>query len=137
MPNVRELIGQVAARNSVRVDEDDPIFAVSTINRLMLEETVEQMASRFRGIVQEFETSARSVDDRAGRFFANEVRRSAMAWRDQINDDVKAAGMQSEKFVKAVARSYSRPQMIIWGILGVASGLILFGCGIAVGMHWR
>jgi hypothetical protein len=38
VPEIRELIGHVAARNNIRVDEGDPIFAVGTINRLMLEE---------------------------------------------------------------------------------------------------
>ena len=43
MPDIRELIGYVAARNNIRVDEDDPIIAVGTINRLMLEEAVEDL----------------------------------------------------------------------------------------------
>ena len=50
MPDIRELIGQVAARNNIRVDEDDPIFAVGTINRLMLEEAVEDLIKRIRAV---------------------------------------------------------------------------------------
>jgi len=135
--DIRELIGKVASRNNVRVDEDDPIFAVSTINLLMLQEAIEPMAERFRAIVQEFKESARLIDERAGKLFAEEVRRSATAWRDQINDDIKAASLQSEKMVKAVALTYSRNQMIIWVVTGVASGAVLFASGVAVGHFWR
>jgi len=135
--DIRELIGKVASRNNVRVDEDDPIFAVSTINLLMLQEAIEPMAERFRAIVQEFEKSARLIDERAGKLFADEVRRSATAWRDQIKDDIKAASLQSERMVKSVALTYSRNQMIIWVVTGVASGAVLFASGVAVGHFWR
>ncbi len=137
MPSVRELIGHVAAQNAVRVDEDDPIFAVSTINRLMLEEAVKEIISGVRATMQEFAKSAQAVDQRAGKLLADEVRRTATAWRDQINDDIKAAGAQSEKLRLAAARIYTWTQMIIWAIAGLASGAILFGFGVVLGRNWR
>jgi CHASE3 domain sensor protein len=137
MHDVRELIGEVAARNNIRLDEDDPIFAVGTINRLMIEEAVEQMSARFKAIVQEFEKSACEVDCRAGKFFADEVRKSAAAWRDQINDDIKAAGLQSERLVKAVAYSLSGKQMIVCAVIGVVFGTVLMLSGVALGRYWR
>jgi hypothetical protein len=57
VPEIRELIGQVAARNNIRVDEDDPIFAVGTINRLMLEEAIEDLMKRIRAVIKEFEAT--------------------------------------------------------------------------------
>ena len=74
MLNVRDLIGKVAAQNRIRVDEDDPIFAVTTINRLMLEEMAKEISSQFQAIMQDFDKSAKAVDERAGKLFAEEVR---------------------------------------------------------------
>ena len=43
---IQKLIGEVAARNHCRIEASDPIFAVSTINRLMLDEVVEGLIVR-------------------------------------------------------------------------------------------
>ena len=43
---IQKLIGEVAARNHCRIEDGDPIFAVSTINRLMLDEVVEGLIVR-------------------------------------------------------------------------------------------
>jgi hypothetical protein len=137
VPDIRELIGQVAARNNIRVDEDDPIFAVETINRLMLEEAVEELVKRISGTIIEFEASARAVETHAGKLFADEVRQSAVAWRIQLADDIKAAGLKSAELVKKVSVAHSRPSMIRWATSGLLGGLVLFGCGVLVGMHLR
>ena len=137
MPEIRELIGQIAARNNIRVDEDDPIFAVGTINRLMLEEAVEDLMKRIRAVIKEFEASARAVDSHAGKLFADEVRQSATAWRFQLADDIKAAGLKSAELVKKASVAHSRPSMIRWGVSGLILGLALFLCGVLVGMYIR
>ena len=75
--DIRTLIGEIAAQNGIRVDQEDPIFAVSTINRLMLDDAVEKLIARIRDVIREFETSARDVDNLAGKHLAEEVRKSA------------------------------------------------------------
>ena len=61
--DIQTLIGEVAARNHCRIEDGDPIFAVSTINRLMLDEVVEGLIVRVRAAITAFETSARSASD--------------------------------------------------------------------------
>jgi hypothetical protein len=64
---IQKLIGEVAARNHCRIEASDPIFAVSTINRLMLDEVVEGLIVRVGAAITAFETSARAVDAHAGK----------------------------------------------------------------------
>ena len=133
--DVQSLIGEIAARNGVRVDHDDPIFAVSTINRLMLDDAIETLIERVRVVIGEFEASAHLVDNRAGKILADEVRKSAAAWKAEIAKDVAAASLRSDELIKAV--HHSRPAMVRWAALGMLVGLILFGCGVWVGTFIR
>ena len=71
--DIQTLIGEVAARNHCRIEDGDPIFAVSTINRLMLDEVVEGLIVRVRAAITAFETSARAVDAHAGKLLADLV----------------------------------------------------------------
>lgn len=135
--DIRTLIGEIAAQNGIRVDQEDPIFAVSTINRLMLDDAVEKLIARIRDVIREFETSARDVDNLAGKHLAEEVRKSALTWKDEIAKDIKNAGFRSSELIKEVHLAHSRPNMIFWGALGLIAGLCLFGCGLFFGMRIR
>ncbi|MDQ1470510.1 MAG: Transcriptional activator TraM [Bryobacterales bacterium] len=135
--DVQSLIGEIAARNGVRVDHDDPIFAVSTINRLMLDDAIETLIERVRVVIGEFEASAHLVDNRAGKVLADEVRKSAAAWKTEIAKDVAAASLRSNELIKAVHLAHSRPAVVRWAALGMFVGLILFGCGVWVGTFIR
>jgi hypothetical protein len=82
--DIQKLIGEVAARNHMPDRGDDPIFAVSTINRLMLDEVVEGLFVRVGAAITAFETSARAVDAHAGKMLAEEIRTSTSAWKAEI-----------------------------------------------------
>jgi len=47
--DVQKLIGEIAARNQCRVEEWDPIFAVSTMNRMLMDEALGEMLRQVRG----------------------------------------------------------------------------------------
>src|SRR5215831_5027552 len=50
----RRLIAEVAARNGIRVEPDDPAFALVTLNQLVLEDFVTRMDERIRLGIAEF-----------------------------------------------------------------------------------
>ena len=69
---IQKLIGEVAARNHCRIEASDPIFAVSTINRLMLDEGVEGLIVRVSAAITAFESldykdAHASIDPRQSR----------------------------------------------------------------------
>jgi hypothetical protein len=131
--DIHKLIGEVAARNHLRVDDDDPIFAVCTINRLMLEDAMDALLGRVRVAVAEFESAARAVEARSGRALAEEVRKSAAAWKAEITQDINMANLRSCELVNKIDLAHSRPAMLRWGALGLFAGLILLSCGVFLG----
>jgi hypothetical protein len=135
--DIQKLIGEVAARNHVLVEHDDPIFAVTTINRLMLDEAVEGLISRIGAAITAFETSAREVDAHAGKLLAEEIRSSTSAWKAEIARDINIANVRSCELIDKIHRAHSRPAMLRWGALGLFAGLLFFGCGILFGVFVR
>ena len=135
--DVQELIGEVAARNRCRIEDGDPIFAVSTINRLMLDEALEGLFARIRDAIVAFEASARAVDARAGKLLAEEVRSSASAWKEEIAKDINTAHARSCEMIDRINLAHSQPAMLRWGVLGLFAAMFLIGCGILFGIFVR
>ena len=48
MLDVKRLIGEVAAQNGIRVEADDPVFALATINQIMLAEAMREFNEQIR-----------------------------------------------------------------------------------------
>ena len=61
MDKTARLIGEVAARYGIRLDPDDPAFALVALNQLALEDAVEQLAARMKRIAAELERFVQSV----------------------------------------------------------------------------
>ena len=134
---IQELIGEVAARNHCRIEDGDPIFAVSTINRLMLDEVVEGLIVRVGAAITAFETSARAVDAHAGKTLAEEIRTSTSAWKAEIARDISIANVRSCEMIDKLNMAHSKPAMIRWGALGLFAGMIFFACGILFAVYVR
>jgi hypothetical protein len=135
--DVQKLIGEVAARNHCRIEDHDPIFAVSTINQLMLNEVFEGLLARIRDAIAAFETSARAVDAHAGTLLAEEVRKSASTWKAEIAKDIDTAHARSCEMIDRINAAHSNPAMVRWGTLGLFAAMLLFGCGTLFGIFIR
>jgi hypothetical protein len=61
MLDTKRLIAEVAARNGIRVDPDDPAFALVTLVQLVLEESSRQISDDVRASIAEFERSVQKV----------------------------------------------------------------------------
>jgi hypothetical protein len=134
---VQKMIGEVAARNHCRIEASDPIFAVSTINRLMLDEVVEGLIVRVRAAISAFDTSARAVDAHAGKLLAEEIRNSTSAWKAEVARDISIANVRSCEMIDKLNMAHSKPAMVRWGALGLVAGLFIFVGGIVLGRYVR
>ena len=134
---IQKLIGEVAARNHCRIEDGDPIFAVSTINRLMLDEVVEGLIVRVGAAITAFETSARAVDAHAGKVLAEEIRTSTSAWKAEVARDINIANVRSCEMIDKLNMAHSKPAMIRWGSLGLVAGLLLLIGGVFLGRYVR
>jgi len=134
---IQKLIGEVAARNHCRIEANDPIFAVSTINRLMLDEVVEGLIVRVGAAITAFETSARAVDAHAGRVLAEEIRTSTSAWKAEVARDINIANVRSWEMIYRLNQAHSNPVRLRWCALGLGAGLLLLLGGIVLGYYVR
>jgi type IV pilus biogenesis protein CpaD/CtpE len=137
MLDVKRLIGEVAAQNGIRVEPDDPVFALATINQIMLNEAMREFSEQIRERMAEFEESFGKAERRAGHVLAQEVKEAAAQMRQELQKDIHAAGMKAREIVHQVNEANRRSNLMRWTTAGVVAGALLFGGGVWLGtlMH--
>ena len=86
--DLKRLAAEVSVQHGIRVDPDDPMMAVVTLNRLVFEQAVAQVLERVQASVRDFETAADKVQVRAGGALAQEVRDCGLAMRQEVGKGV-------------------------------------------------
>ena len=129
MDRTARLIGEVASRYGIRLDPDDPAFALVALNELALEDAAEKLVARMKVVATDLERSAESVGLRAGIAVAEQIRAAtATVPIPQMSDAQKASESHREHAAVTPIRSVT-----LWISVGAASGLLLFGLGLLVG----
>ena len=122
MENVKRLISEVAAQNGIRVEPDDPLFALVTINRIVLEEATQKLQDHIQARIAEFEASMHKAEGRAGKMLAQMVKDSAAQMQQGLQNDIHIAGLKAREFVHLVHEAHRRPALIRWSSVGLAAG---------------
>jgi hypothetical protein len=134
---IRRLAAEVSAQHGIRVDPDDPIMAVVTLNRLILERALADACSLLHSATDEFNRAAERIQIRAGAAVAGEVRESVAAVRAEIHNDIENARLKAFELINTLHGS--QPRSRIW--LGMSAGLLagagLFLAGVLTGMFLR
>ncbi len=133
MADIDLLIGKVAERNGIRLDKDDPAFAIVTLNELVLREAVRDLHGQIQATINGFNDSVGRLDARAGLVIAQAVRQSAAEIRNELQKDLASANLQVRQLVSQVNSAHSRPVAMRRRRLGIVCGLFLFVCGVLVG----
>jgi hypothetical protein len=131
--DVQRMIAEVAARHRLFLKPDDPAFAIVTMNRLVLEESLETIHSRVLKDLTLFETAAQKSQIRAGTVLAAEVREAAAGLREEIGRDIQEARLQASKIVQGVEAAYEQPMSAQKFRIAVLAALLLFFCGVWAG----
>ena len=131
--NVQRLIAEVAAQHGFLLKPDDAAFALVTMNRLVLEESLEAIRSRVAADLAQFQASAQWAHKRAESAIEEEVRRSTAALRDEIQRDINTARLRAVEIVQEVKTAYQQPMSNRKFTIVVLAALLLFLCGIWVG----
>ena len=134
--NTKRLVGEVASRYGIRLDETDPAFVVVRLTQAALEEISQELIERIAVERREFEATVLKVQNRAGRYVAQEFAEGAAALRRELEGDIASAGLKASELVEKVHRAHTRSTLIRWLCAGVLSGLGLFGLGVWVGVHF-
>ena len=131
--NVQRLIAEVAAQHGFLLKPDDAAFALVTMNRLVLEESLDAIRSRVAADLAQFQASAQWAHKRAESAIAEEVRRSTAALRDEIQRDINTARLRAVEIVQEVKTAYQQPMSNRKFTIVVLAALLLLLCGIWVG----
>jgi hypothetical protein len=137
MQDVKRLISEVAAQNGIRVEPDDPLFALVTINKMVLEEATQELQNRIQVVISGFDASYQRAERRAGSVLAQMVKESAEQMRQGLQNDIRVAGLKACEFVHLVNEAHRRPALIRWSAVGLAAGTLLFGGGVWLGTLLR
>jgi hypothetical protein len=126
MPDIKRMISEVAAENGIRVEPGDPLFALVTMNRLVLEESAKAYYDYNQKLIAEFLESMKRAEVLAGSMLAQKVKESAEKMREGLQGDIHIAGLKAREYVHLVNEAHRRPAIIRWVSVGlVAAGAIL------------
>ena len=106
MIDVNRLIGEVAARNGIRVEPGDPAFALVTLNQLVLEEAARQLTEEVRSGIAEFTVAVQKTETRAGKVLAQQVKQAAEELRQELQRDIESARLKAAEMVTEVHRAH-------------------------------
>lgn len=135
--DLKQLAAKVSVEHGIRVDPDDPIMAVVTLNRLVLEHAANEIVEEVRSATREFEQAAESVQLRAGALIAQRVRDCVAVLQQEIAKEIGTASTQARKSIGDVGRAGERVAVQRWVAIGLFSGAVLFGCGVWLGTMLR
>jgi len=135
--DLKQLAAKVSVEHGIRVDLDDPIMAVVTLNRLVLEQSANEIVEGVRSATREFEQAAENVQVRAGTLVAQRVRDCIGVLRQEIAKDIGNASTGGRMSIGDVGRADERPAVQRWVAIGLLSGAVLFGCGVWLGTMLR
>jgi len=136
MLDVKRLIGEVAARNGIRVESWDPAFALVTLNELVLEEIARRLTEEVHSGIAEFTETVQRTETRAGKILAQQVKEAAAELRKELQRDVENARLRASEIVFDVHQAHGKAAVIRWSAAGLIAGLALFSSGLWIGAHF-
>ncbi|MDQ2843216.1 MAG: hypothetical protein M3Y72_19695 [Acidobacteriota bacterium] len=128
MLDVQRLIGEVAAKNGIRLEPNDPAFALVTLNQLALESTAARLTENVSSILTQFSASLNKTERRVGAILAQDLKSAITEMRNHLTVEPDA---QSRKTL--VQPTLSKAVEYRWAALGLLAAMLIFGIGIAVG----
>ena len=136
-PDARALAAKVFERHGIRIGEDDPAFALVTLNELILRklmaELLEQVDQHIKAGLVEFTLTMQRVEGRAAKVLAQQVRDSAGAWQGTLREEISAARIGIEQLVEEIRRTYRIASLTRWCALGAVLAVLVFACGFWAG----
>ncbi len=138
--NVQRLIAAVAAEHHLILKPDDAAFAIVTMNRLVLEESLEAIRAVVAEDLGQFKQTAQWARRQAESAIHDEVRDAAASFRDEIQRDLARAKLEAFESVQAVKDAYKKPiSDRDVAIIALVTVVVLL-CGIWVGrvsvLYW-
>lgn len=136
-PEIKRLAAEVSLQHGIRIDPDDPMMAVVTLNRLVLENILTEGLIPIRAAAEEINQAAERVQVRAGSTVAQEVRECVAAIRGELQKDINEARLHACELVEELHQVQSRWSVVRWIATAILGGAILFIGGFFSGVLLR
>ena len=137
MHDPQQLIAEVRAKHGIRIEPDDPVFALVTINELVLEQAVRRLSEDMDRRLATFSDGMDRTEQRAGKLLAQDVRKAAAVIREEMQKDIEAAGMKAAHLVYKVDQAHKQPAMTRWIGVGVLSAMVLVVLAFLAGIYFH
>jgi hypothetical protein len=121
----QKLIAEIAARHQIRLESDDPIFTVVTLNQLVMEDTVAEMLKAMAATLSRFEASIERAENRAGGLLAESVKDSGALIRRMMQEDIRAANLKTNELVRRLDAVHNRRALRFWAGIALLCTVIL------------
>ena len=131
--DVKLLIGEVASRHGILLREDDPAFAIVTLNQLVLEAIANDLVQKVKDLVGEFNNAAERVQTRAGTAIADEVHAAIESARSALQRDLESGAVKARELVMEVHQTHTRRAALRWITVGLLAAVALLACGVFLG----
>jgi len=135
MFDTQSLIKEVAARHAIRIYEDDPCFALVTLNQVVLSATATHLQDEVRLSLAEFEHAIEKLHTTAGKLLAQQVIETRNQFREQLRVDLEEALSElreaSQQSREKSERTFRQPIL-----LHLLAGMGLFLAGLLIGEHF-
>jgi hypothetical protein len=135
--DVKRLAAEVSVQHGIRLDPDDPIMAVVTLNQLVFEQSVGAVVDRVASAVRELEQTADKVQARAGIVLAQEVRDCVVSLRREMLKDKESASTRPNAKSGALGDMLSIMAVRKWIAVGLVFAASLFSAGVWLGACLR
>ena len=128
--DLKKLAAEVSAEHGIRVDPDDPMMAVVTLNCLVFEHAVEQAVTRLQASADEIDRAAARVQVRAGTVLAQEIKDAAANFQKEIRSTTGA--LLAAKGNQAGSTALLKIRLLL---VSIAVVVLAFLVGWYVGAH--
>jgi len=134
-PDIKTIIGAIAARHGLFFKPSDPAFAIVTINEMLVERIANEFLGRIDSRLREFETSFAQLQGRAGKLLAQDVKDAAGEIRSELQRDIESARLNASELVNRIEGAHARRGVARWVAVGIACGAGLFLAGFCCGIY--
>ena len=131
MADVKRLIAEVAARNGIRIEADDPAFCLVTLNQLILEEAGRDVANEIRTATKHLQEAVTTVEGRVGVVLARELKRTLSVLRSESDGDTRSDFASRKAHMRSGTNVWGR---MAYAAIGILAASLIFGCGVLVGI---
>ena len=131
--DIKKIVGEVAAKHAVLVDQDDPLMVALTANGVLLDALAQEMLDELRTVSAHLENMSVNLPGKTSAALKEAAEYAASSVRRGLESDIEGAGLKARAIVDAVYRAQSRVAMWMWITVGLLVGIVLFGAGAIVG----